>query len=146
MVAVGERIVLAKMPGYLAAFDAATSDSGSITSEAVIQSVTFDQISGVAYLIQCEVTLRSSGATAVVTARMRQDSLTGTLMDGADDELSNITGGNRPQVIPLRARYVAGSTGSKTIVITAERRSGSGDVVMDVLSTNPQLLTVTVAG
>lgn len=144
MVAVGERIILAKMPGYVVATSLETTDSSTFTSETQIGSITADLIQGVRYWVRCKPKLRSTVAGDQIRTTLYEDSSSGTLLC-SDDKINASTSGSRPMLFDLESLYIATTTASKTFVVTAHRVSGSGNVLRDVVSTAPQIFYIQVA-
>jgi hypothetical protein len=146
MVAVGDEIILARMPGYLAGWAQETSDSSTFTTtETVVGTVTASVISSVVYLLQCDLKIGTTVADDLVSIKLREDNVSGTQIQGSSDIIPR-SGSNNSATFPLRARWTASSTGSKTFVATAQRVGGTGNLSRDVLSVLPQLFTVIVAG
>lgn len=146
MAAVGDPVILARMPGYVVATATETSDSSTFTTtETVIGTITASLISGVTYIVAATVPIASSVANDRVAVRMREDNVSGTqlafeglLVPGTDPE-------DIPAAAGMRAMYTAVSTGSKTFVVTGDRYAGTGNIRREALSTRPLLLTITVA-
>ena len=145
MVAVGDPIFLAKMPGYEVGAVTYTSDSSTFTStETEIASLTVSLIDGVTYDVRCDAHISSSVAGDTVTCRIREDTSAGTEVQVVSGNTVS-TSGNRPVVIPVWGRYTAAATASKTFSVTAVRQSGTGNIFREVSSVAPMILTVKVA-
>lgn len=143
--AVGDPIILARMPGYRVGVQTYTSDSSTFTtSETEIGSITVDLINGVQYEIRCDAHVSSSTAGDTVTCRIRENNTSGTEIQVVSGNTVSTTG-NRPVAIPLWGLYTAVATGSKTFSITAVRQAGAGNVFRDVSSVAPMIITVKVA-
>lgn len=119
-----------------------TTGSGTFTTtETTVESVTFSAIAGVQYEILYAAALWKSSVSAdVVSVRCREDSSTGTQLIGIDFDAVIANHYYSPVV---RALWTASSTVSKTIVITGQRKSGTGNISRDAGATNPAITTVT---
>lgn len=145
MVAVGDPIILAMMPGYEAGVSTYTSDSSTFTTtETEIASITVSLINGVTYDLRCDAHISSSTAGDTVTCRIREDNSSGTEVQVVSGNTVS-TSGNRPVVIPVWGRYTATATGSKTFSVTAVRQAGGGNIFREVSSVAPMIFTVKVA-
>lgn len=141
MAAVGDEIVLARMPGYLVGTSTVSSDSAGFTAETQIASGSFDLISGVQYRIDCVVPLNGNAADEA-TALLREDTSSGTVIAALSGKPVTTLGLS----LNLLAFYTAVSTGSKTFVVTGRREAGSGgNVKLEAGSTRPLIIAVTVA-
>lgn len=143
MVAAGTILRAGRLPGEEIAVATETSDSSTFTTtETSIGSVTASLISGVTYWVYAQVPISSSGTGDDVDVRIRQDNVSGTEMALTTIDIVSAT---TPTVAVLRARYTAGSTGSKTFVVTGDRVGGSNNIRREASSTRPQIMAVTVA-
>lgn len=144
MVAVGDPIILARMPGYMAASTAAVADSSTFTtSETSVISVTASLISGVTYRIVFEGAWQTTVADSQITTRIREDNTSGTIRQ---TQVINAKDGTGSLFHPfsLEARYTAASTASKTFIGTGVRLSGTGTINLDATAGSPAYLYVEV--
>lgn len=115
------------------------SSTSTFTAETVTDSVTFTAVDGVEYKVTHSAIVGSSVAGDCAAMRIREDSLTGAAINGADLALP-ATG--RLFGSYMRGFWTASSTGSKTIVVTGQRASGTGNITRAASTANPSLLTV----
>lgn len=127
--------------GMLVGSSTETSDSGTFTSETQIGAVTFTEISGYVYLIECGVQLASATVTDIVQGTLRENSSAGTERHSGRFP-AQTSDQARPIVISLAYLYTAAATGSKTFVATGQRVSGGGNVKREAGTTHPQLFVV----
>lgn len=129
--------------GEWVGFSTETTDSSNFTTTPTqIGSVTFAEVTGCSYIVECLAHLVSTG-TDIYQATLYEDSTAGTERHAARCD-SRTSDQARPNILPLRYLYVAGSTGSKTFVVTGHRVSGGGNVRREADTTHPQLFTVTL--
>lgn len=129
--------------GIVVGYDVQTSDSGTFTTTPTqTGSVTFNQINGYTYLIACRAHLVSN-ATDIYQATLYEDSTAGAERQGLRTD-SRTSDQLRPNILNLRYRHVAASTGSKTFVVTGHRVTGTGSVWRDAGTDHPQLMTATL--
>jgi hypothetical protein len=143
MVAVGDEIILARMPGYEAGFAVITADSSTFTSETVGLTLTFDQIGGVTYWIEADIAFNGANVGDEVIMLVREDNISGTQRQRARITIieTGTTNANRAY---CGFRYTAASTGSKSFVVTASR-FGSGNINFDGSSNGPSTIRAVVA-
>lgn len=120
-----------------------TADSATFTTtEVSLVSVTFTQALGVTYAINVQTAFSSTvTGTEIVFARVREDTLTGNQLQGLISYMP--TAGSSGYPISMYCEYTAASTGSKTIVLTAVRSSGTGTYQLRAGSNHPGAITVT---
>jgi len=116
-----------------------TATSPAFTAETLIHSVTASLVSGKVYRVTLYVQMRSTVNTDRITARIREDSVIGTVLQDVSWEMPD-TGINVP--FRLEAEYTAAVTGSKTLVGTGARLSGTGTIVRNGGATQPTYLYV----
>lgn len=139
-VAVGDPVILARLPGYRVATTTVTADSAALTSELVVASVTGSLISGVKYRIIFQGHFQETGAANTsVHCALRQDSISGTIMGQVDIQIIDALAGN---LVACRAEaeYTAAATASKTFVATAT----SAAAILNAGSTFPSWLYIEV--
>lgn len=118
-----------------------TSNTSTFTTtETVTDDVTVSLVNGERYLVEFNGAFQTSVAGDDVTARIREDNLAGTQLQG---ERRDILAGSINQYWYIRAEYTATATGSKTFVVTGVRSSGSGNIFRAGATTGPAYLTVT---
>lgn len=129
--------------GELVGSSEETTDSGTFTTTVTqIGSVTFTQVSGYTYMIECCIHLVSDGSDTY-QGTLWENSTAGTERASrrCDSRTSNQA---RPNVLRVRYRYVAGASGSKTFVVSGHRIAGLGNVWRDAGTDHRQLFTVTL--
>src|SRR5690606_24434043 len=94
------------------------------------------------YKVVVDVQLASDADGDLVISRIREDDVNGDQL--RDNYVTIDGGGSTARGFPVRidAEYTAGSTGSKTFVLTGDRLSGSGDVFLEASADNPAYLYV----
>lgn len=127
-------------PPYSTSATSTSSTSSFTTTETVTDTVTASLVNGHTYEVSHSGIWNSSVAGDDVSVRMREDSVSGTAMNGFDVRCASAT---RYYGVWVRARYTASATGSKTFVVTGQRMAGSGNIIRAASSANPSLLTVT---
>ena len=75
-----------------------------------------------------------------VNARLREDTLAGTQLQG---ERRDLLGASIGEFWYLRVEFTATATGNKTFVATGVRSTGTGNVSRFASATQPAYLTVT---
>ena len=105
---------------------AATSTSSSFTTtETITDTITVSVVSGRTYAVRIDVAWQSSAAADVVNWNVREDNVTGTIMQGGYIATPGVS---KPLRVSGYDEWTAGATGSKTFVVTGKRDSGSGNV------------------
>lgn len=128
----GQIIVAGRIPGERIGIAEATADSGLFTAETVVMSVTVPLVSGRTYSVWANPGLMSTISGDVVRARLREDDIAGTILDGTIEDISNNTSNTtRKHAVILLSDYQAVSTGNKTFVVTGARATGSGNVHLE---------------
>jgi hypothetical protein len=113
--------------------------SATFTAETVVLTVTASLVAGTDYAVKARCLTQSSVADDRVRARIREDSLTGAVIDLQDVPLG---GGNSPVRVYAEAEYTAPVTGSKTFVVTLVRQAGTGNIQLTADATYPSRLAV----
>jgi len=123
---------------YASAVD--TASSGSITTtETVTDTLVTSLVAGSIYRVEIRLLISSTTAADDAIVRLREDSLTGTQIDGYRTDLAVVSPVVYPE--PLCAYYTAVSTGAKTFVATLIRSAGGGNLVRAAGATAPSVLT-----
>lgn len=141
-VAVGDPVILARLPGYRVTTTKVTADSGALTSEAVIATVVGSLISGVKYRVVFDGHFQETGAANTgVRVQIREDSISGTVQGAGQCSIENgLANGNDLASLRVYAEYTAVSTASKTFVATGL----SANAVMNAGTTFPSWLYIEV--
>lgn len=127
-------------PPYSTSTTATSSTSTFTTTETLTDTITASLVNGHTYEVSHSAIWNSSVAGDDVSVRLREDSVTGTAMNGFDVRCASST---RYYGVWVRARYTASVTGSKTFIVSGQRMSGTGNIIRAASSANPSLLTVT---
>jgi len=135
----GETIIAGKIPGERINTDIEVSSSGDITTtETAVMTVVAAVVTGRIYRIKWVFNVDSSVAADTVLLRIREDSVSGTVLQtGRYRANSNV---NYP--VTQEAEYTADATEDKTIVASLQRESGSGNVQLIAAATQPSYLYV----
>lgn len=141
MAAAGEIAEAGRIPGERIATTEETSASSAFTSETVLMSVTATLVSGRTYRVTGKVPLTSSVSNDEARAQIREDNISGTVLDAASGEMSTGTSTTSNNIRP-ESEYTAVSTGSKTFVVTGERVAGTGNITMNAATTRKGYLYV----
>lgn len=119
----------------------ATTDSSTFTTtETVADSVTASLVSGRIYRVRWSGGGVSTVAGDILLVRLREDSVTGTVLCERNFYIASTSSGGFGSEI--EAEYTAVSTGSKTFVIAGVRNGGTGTLHIDGASTRPRYLYV----
>lgn len=103
-----------------------TSAVGTFTAETITDTVTFSQVSGRTYGIFWFSQTQSSVGADQVGIKIREDNVSGTIL--TNQRAPTLTTSGVAYPVAQYAEYTAGSTGSKTIVGTQVRSSGTGNI------------------
>jgi hypothetical protein len=135
----GEAITAGKIPGERVATTTRTSNSGTFTSETVLDTVVAPVVAGRTYRVRWVCAHQSTVGTDVARLRLREDSVAGTQL-----QLDNVSFDANSQIVQrtVEAQYVADATEDKTFVATSARLSGSGNISSTQSATQPALLYV----
>jgi len=132
------------MNGYprgLMAAPASTTTTGTFTAEVEILSYTFSAVSGRTYsIVYYEPTLQGS-ASATCTARLREGSSVGTVLNSASMTLPTAFFGNHM----VQRIYTASATGSFTVSATLQASTGTGTATRSSTTNRfPQLYAIDI--
>lgn len=120
-----------------------TSDTSTVTTvETVSDSVVVTLVAGKKYRVRWVVGYTSDTAADTVFLRLREDSVSGTVICLARGDVRVTNGAGSRWVEYPEAEYVATASGSKTFVGTYVRASGSGNVKVTATSALPTYLYV----
>lgn len=139
MPAAGETIIAGRVPGERIATAIRTASSVSFTTtETVLDTVVAAVVDGRTYRVSWSVDLASTVTDDVARIRIREDSLTGQVLN-----LTNIVcRAGRDIGFTLEAEYTADATEDKTLVATCHRQDGTGTLTSNALSSEPIYLYV----
>jgi len=115
-----------------------TNSAGFTTTETVTDTVVADLISQLVYRVRCFTLYTSTVANDSDIVRIREDSLTGTVLQASRVFIPIVTS----FCVILEAEYTAVATGSKTFVVTGSRGSGTGTITHGANATAPVYLYV----
>jgi hypothetical protein len=134
----GETIVAGKVPGERIQTAKATSSSGTITTtETVVQTIVAPVVAGRIYRITWDGRVQSTANADDVVAKIREDSVSGTVLQDADVDIHI---GTRSYRWHFETEYTADATEDKTFVVTLDRDAGTGNITMFATSTQPCFL------
>jgi hypothetical protein len=138
MPAAGETIIAGRIPGERIATSIVTTNSGSVTSEVVIDTVVAPVVAGRTYRVRWIADVQSTVTDNVVRCRIREDSLTGNVL-----QLINVrcTSGRDIGFI-IEGEYTADATEDKTFAGTAFRQDGVGTIALNANANEPAYLYV----
>lgn len=118
-----------------------TSSIAGFTAETVIATLTFDAVSGRTYSVDYNGPISVATATGNrVQLNVRENDISGTVIGQSLDNDRGFTGQSFSTTV--RGEYDAASTGSKTIVVTAARFSGTGTLSSAASATLKAIATV----
>jgi hypothetical protein len=134
-------LVAGRIPGERIATTVVTADSaGFTTAEVSVASVTAPLVSGRTYRLRAVPKWESDVANDRINARLRQDTVTGTIMQSDNVRIhvvSNLGWGGVMEV-----EYTAVDTANKTFVLTGQQAAGTGTCVLGAGATRPVYLYV----
>jgi hypothetical protein len=140
VVAAGETIIAGKVPGERIDTELVTSSSAAITTtETVVMTIVAPVVAGRTYQVEADFGFTQSGAADTFFDRIREDSVSGTAL-----QLRRIFGGSTGSVLSRRTyvEYTADATEDKTFVVTLQRGSGTGNIILAATAANPAYLWV----
>lgn len=106
-----------------------TSDTSTVTTtETVSDTVVASLVSGEKYRVKWVAGYTSDVAGDTLFLRLREDSVSGTVMTLVRADVRVTNGAGSRWVAIAEVEYTAGATGSKTFVGTYVRASGTGNV------------------
>jgi hypothetical protein len=118
-----------------------TTNSALITTvETVVQTVVATLVAGRTYRITVAGACLTSQAPVNTRVRVREDSVSGTILQSRNCS----TGPSAADAAPAtyEAEYTAASSGSKTIVVTIQQQTGTGNHQWQASATSPAYLYV----
>jgi hypothetical protein len=120
-----------------------TSDTSTVTTtETVADSVTAFLVAGRTYRVRWVVGYTSDVAGDSLFLRVREDTVSGTVMAVSRGYSPLTNGAGSRWVVVAEAEYTPGSSASKTFVGTYNRASGTGNVKVTAGTTTPTFLYV----
>ncbi len=139
MSAAGQQLVAGRVPGERIATAIRTTSTGTFTStETQSDTVTAALINGRTYKIAWWGLPTSSVAGDAALIRVREDNLTGTLLQAGRVHIGAATG----FAAYFEVHYTAAATGDKTFIVSGQRSSGTGNISLAAASTQPSHLYV----
>jgi hypothetical protein len=143
MSSAGQLSLANRIPGERIGASVVVADSGTFTAETVVMTLVVPLVAGRTYSVFANPGLSSSVAADVVGAKLREDSITGTVLDSAIEDINDATAPTtRKHALILLSDYTALSTANKTFVVTGERATGTGNVRMPGSSARKSYLLV----
>jgi hypothetical protein len=141
MVLAGETVIAGKVPGQrIASMTPRTSNSAGITTpETVIDTVVAPVVAGRRYAVWWDGRPVSATAADDIQYSMREDSVSGTVMQSCAVDVPVI---NRQPRARMYAEYTADATEDKTFVATLVRVAGTGNAVGVASATQPTYFNV----
>jgi hypothetical protein len=127
MVLAGATAIAGKVPGQrIATMTPRTSNSAAIgTTETVIDTVVAPVVAGRIYKVTWDGRVNASNAGNDYTASIREDSVSGTILQSVAQDIPII---NRTPRERLEVEYEADATEDKTFVLTLDLVAGTGTV------------------
>lgn len=120
---------------------AVTAAGSSYTSaETLFATVTIAVVTGVTYAITADFAISTSLANDIDFPRIREDSISGTQLQGKNLIMPTVAGSGYPG--HLYAEYVAVGTGNKSFVLTGNRIVGTGAHTQQAAANTPNYLKV----
>jgi hypothetical protein len=120
MSSAGQKLVAGRVPGERIATNINTANTGAITTEAVTDTIAnAPLVSGRTYRIKFVGSIQG-GAAERVLVRIREDNVSGTVLNTFRVGIPSATNYGAP---PIEAEYTAVATGNKTFVITMQRET-----------------------
>lgn len=120
-----------------------TASSSTFTNtEVSLATVTAYLIDGKRYLVKYPARFSVATAAQLVTARLREDTVSGTQLQAAQVYCHSTDSVGFD--LPIEVEYTATVTGNKTFVFTGQRNGGSGNVTMLAAASSTRCLTVTL--
>jgi hypothetical protein len=140
MVSAGETIIAGKVPGERINTEIATAVSAAITTtETEIMTVVAPVVINRIYKVTADFGFAVSVATDAFICVIREDTVTGTIV-----ETRRIAA---PTTATLwskhsEAEYTADATEDKTFVLSLQRTTGTGNIILSASGTSPSYLYV----
>jgi hypothetical protein len=137
----GFQLAAGRIPGELIASSVATADSANFTTtEVIVMTVTAPVVIGRTYSVWAGPTFHSTVDADVVHSQLREDNVSGTILDRTDDYI-RVTVSAIDRTI-LYAHYTADATENKTFVVTGDRVIGTGNCRLEAASNRPAFMIV----
>lgn len=133
----GQQLVAGRIPGERIGITIETADSSTFTAETVIATLVIPTVVDRTYQVWAWVTLASTVDNDDVTARIREDNVSGAVLQESNWELTHDLQSTRGVSDTLVADYVADATENKTFVLTGERAAGTGSIRREASATKP---------
>ena len=115
-----------------------STTGGTFTAEAQQLTTTFTAVNGRAYLVTYTEPTLSGSASATCTARLREDSSSGTVMNTSTVTLPTAFTTN----LTVQTIFTATASGSKTIVATLQASTGTGTTTRSSVTLRFPILSV----
>jgi hypothetical protein len=143
MSSAGQQLVADRVPGELIGVATPVTADSSVftTTETSVATRTVPLVSGRTYRVKFTGGWNSTVLGDAITARLREDSVTGTQID-ANTVLTTLVSSLRGVKGNLEARYTATSTANKTFAATGVREAGTGQCRMAAGTNRPAILEV----
>jgi hypothetical protein len=134
----GETVQAGKQPGERVGTAIVTSSSGAITTtETVVATVVFPAVAGRIYRIVADIGFAVSVVTDRNLCTIREDSVSGTVKNQRNIGAPTTTS---PWSYHIEAEYTADATEDKTVVLTLQRSTGTGNIVLAAGASQPSYL------
>lgn len=137
----GFQLAAGRIPGELITSSVAVSDSaGFTTTEVIVLTVTAPVVVGRTYSVWAGPTFASTVDGDVVHSQLREDNVSGTILDRTDDYIrATISTIDRTILFSL---YTADATENKTFVTTGDRVTGTGTCRLEAATNRPAYMLV----
>jgi hypothetical protein len=133
----GQQLVAGRIPGERIGKTTVTSDSATFTAETVVMTLVIPTVVGRTYEIWAWVTLSSTVDNDDVRAVIREDSISGSLLQESNWELTMDLQSTRGMSEVLVADYTADATENKTFVVTGTQAAGTGVIRLEASGNKP---------
>ncbi len=140
----GETVIAAAVSGERIATNVNTADSATFTTtETIVQTVTAALVTGRLYRVYWFGHWGSSVAADRFQWRIREDNVSGTILQELTAQSTAIHGGaSLGEQVILEAEFTAVATGNKPFAVTGVRSSGTGNGQLEGAATRPNYLYV----
>jgi hypothetical protein len=119
-----------------------TADSSTFTTtETQVGLSTRGLVSGRTYRVRFNAGWNSTVLGDAITARLREDTSSGNLLDSAT-LVTTLVSASRGAKVVLEAQFVASSTANKTFVATGQREAGTGSCRLAAATSRPAILEI----
>lgn len=141
MSSAGQQLVAGRIPGERIATTRTTADSATFTTTTTaVMTVVAPLVTGRTYWVRAVYRWQSTVAGDNVTGAIREDSVTGTIIQ---TNVSNVQlTGSLISMQVMETQFTAVSTGNKTFILAGVRFTGSGTINLDASSPSPSFLYV----